>query len=425
MTYQEYLNERSKLKDEAQKLIDEGKFDESGEKVKEMNALDERWDNQAKAEANLKAMEGNQRKVNMQNITGAQVNDATVIDFSDQNPNTKKKEDLYKTQEYTNAWAKIMMGKQLTAEEDKTFHLVNEAYTHTTENTPVVIPETVSAGIWKEIGEMYPYWNDVKKTYVKGKVTIIKKTSSSKAAWYLESVKTDDGKELLDKTELNGCELSRAITVSWKLKNMAIDEFLPYIQSEMAEEMGKGLAYGSTHGAGVVKPNAPEPLGVVTALISEEGTPQVVEYKEGALSYKDLTKARGKIKSGYSASVYANSNTIWNELANVTDQNGRPIFIADAINGGVYKVLGCVVKEDGSMEDGEILFSDAKRGYHANINKQVSVSTEEHIKDRVTDYCGYAIADGAPMTTKAHALLKPETTQANKPNESDTENQGK
>lgn len=407
MTYQEYLNQRKTLMESAQALINEGKFDEAEVKANEVTALDERWDAQAKAEANMRALEGEQRVVNTQNLSGAMPQGATVIDFSDQNPIAPKKEETYKTQEYTNAWAKVMMGQQLTTEENRIFHLVNEAYTHTTENTPVVIPETVSAGIWKEIGEMYPFWNDVKKTYVKGKVTIIKKKSSSKATWYLESVKTEDGKELLEKTELNGCELSRAITVSWKLKNMAIEEFLPYIQSEMAEEMGKGLAYGSTHGAGVVDPNAPEPLGVVTALKKEEGTPQVVGYTVGSLSYKELTKTRGLIKSGYNASVYANSDTIWNELANVVDANGKPIFVPDAINGGVYKVLGCAVKEDDSMEDGEILFSDAKRGYHANINKQISVSTEEHIKDRNTDYCGYAIADGAPVSNKAHALLKP------------------
>ena len=407
MTYQEYLNKRKELMDSAQNLINEGKFEESDEMVNAVQELDDQWDAQAKAQANLSALEGNQRMINMQNLSGAAPDgNATVIDFSDQNPNTDKKEDLYKTEEYTNTWAKIMMGKPLTAEEDKVFRLVNEAYTHTTENTPVVIPETVAAGIWKEIGEMYPYWNDVKKTFVKGVVTIIKKKSSSKATWYLESVKTEDGKEILDKTQLNGCELSRAITISWKLKEMAIPEFLAYIQTEMAEEMGKGLAYGATHGAGVVDSNAPEPLGVVTALEKEDSTPQVVTYSAGSLSYKDLTKARGKIKSGYRPAVYANSNTIWNELANVLDANGRPIFVADAINGGVYKVLGCVVKEDGSMEDGEILFSDPARGYHANVNKQVSVSTEEHVKERMTDYCGYAIADGAPMSNKAHSLLK-------------------
>lgn len=409
MKYQDYLDKRKSLMDSAQALINEGKFEEAEAKAKEVEALDNQWDEQAKAQANLQALEGNQRMVNVQNLTGtpAAAQTATVLDFSDQNPATPKKEETYKTQEYTNAWAKIMMGQQLTADEDKTFRLVNEAYTHTTENTPIVIPETVAAGIWKEIGEMYPYWEDVNKTFVKGKVTIIKKKGSSEAKWYLEKDKTEDGKEEFDKMELNGCELSRAITVSWKLKNMAIDEFIPYIQSEMAEEMGKALAYGATHGKGPSEdPSHPEPMGVVTALTKDPEKPQVVEYaKEAGVTYKDLTAARGKIKSGYNPAIYANSHTIWNVLANVVDQNGRPIFVADAINGGVYKALGCVVKEDGSMKDGEILLSDAKRGYHANINKQVSVSTEEHIKDRTTDYCGYAIADGGVKTMKAHALL--------------------
>ena len=31
---------------------------------------------------------------------------------------------------------------------------------------------------------------------------------------------------------------------------------------------------------------------------------------------------------------------------------------------------------------------------------------EEHVKERKTDYCGYAIMDGNVLTTKAHALLK-------------------
>lgn len=407
MNYQEYLNKRKELMDAAQAFIADGKFAEADEKMNEVAALDERWDAQTKAEANMHALAGEQRGLNPQNLTGSALQIEAVVDSAVTSPIEQKKEDIYKTQEYTNAWAKIMMGQQLTAEEDKTFRLVNEAYTHTTENTPVVIPETVTAGIWKEIGEMYPYWDDVRKTFVNGKVIIIKQVSSTEAAWYVESVKTEDGKEILEKQELNGCELSRAITISWKLKEMAISDFISYITTMMAEKMGSGLAYGATHGAGVVEGKASEPLGVVTALGKEAGTPQIVEYAGEVPTYKELTAARGKVKSGYNPSVYANSNTIWNKLANVVDTNGRPIFIADAINGGVNRLLGSVVKEDGSMKDGEVLFSDAAKGYHANVNKQISVLTEDHAKERITDYCGYAIVDGAPMTTKAHALLKP------------------
>ncbi len=38
--------------------------------------------------------------------------------------------------------------------------------------------------------------------------------------------------------------------------------------------------------------------------------------------------------------------------------------------------------------------------------------TEDHVKARNTDYCGYAIADGGVISTKAHSLLKHTVTEA-------------
>lgn len=61
------------------------------------------------------------------------------------------------------------------------------------------------------------------------------------------------------------------------------------------------------------------------------------------------------------------------------------------------------------MNDGEILLSNAFAGYHANINKEITMLTEDHVKERKTDYCGYAIMDGNAITNKAHALLIPKS----------------
>lgn len=401
MKIEVYNAKRQELMNAAQTLIDEGKIEDANAKMQEVTALDEQYDAEAKAEADLKALAGEQRKINMQNLSGASSVNSPVVDQTVVAP--MQKEDVYKTDEYVNAWAKVMMGKQMSNEEAKAFQMVNDAYTHTTENTPVVIPHTVAGKIWEEIGAMYPFWEDILKTYVQGKVTIIKEASSTDAAWYVESVATADGTELFGHADLAGCELSRAITISWKLKEMAIADFIPYITRKMAEKMGAGLAYGVMNGLGVRDNQPSEPLGIITAL-KAGSKPQVVEYT-GTLTYEKLTQARGLVKSGYAPAVYANSNTIWNVLANVVDGNGRPLFMADAMNGGVYRILGCVVKEDDSVPAGAVLFSDATRGYQANINKDITVSTEDHVKARQTDYCGYAIADGTPLTLKAHALV--------------------
>lgn len=415
MNRKEYEEKRAGLLNKAQELLNEGKIEEANLIIKEAETLDEEFEKSAKAKADLEALLGNPYPVNMQQLTdrtaegllmGRQAPQDIMKSGADGEADFAS--DIYKT-----AWAKTMQRKQLTAEEEKAFLMVNENYTHTTGNTAVVIPKTVTDGIWKEIGEMYPYWNDVRKTYVKGILTMVKGDTSSEAEWYEENKETESGKETFSTITLNGCELSRAITVSWKLQEMAMEDFLTYIQGRMAEKMGSALGYGVTHGRGtpgVEEGFKPEPMGVVTVLKKQSGTPQVVTYKKGELSYDDIVEARSKVKGGYASGMflYANANTIWTEIAKVKDQNGRPIFISDPADGsGVGRIFGNTVKEDDSMKDGEILFSNPQIGYTANVNKDITMTTEQHVKKRETDYCGYAIVDGNVITEKAHALLEP------------------
>lgn len=397
MTREQYLKKRKAMMDAAQKLIDEGKAKEAEAKMNEIEDLDNEWGSIAQAQANFDAM--NKEPVA---VKGIPVEDAFGKDESG-----KEAAEAFETEAYKNAWAKTLMGRSLSDDESKTYKMVNEEFTHTTGNTSVVIPKSVAAGIWEIAGEMYPYFADVSKTYVNGVFSMIKDDTSTDSTWYKEDEPTEDGKETFKEFNLSGCELSRSITVSWKLKEMAINDFIPYIQRKMAKKMGAGAGYGATHGAGAkAETGKPEPMGTITALLKEEGTPQVVTYTDKP-SYSDITKTRAKIKSGYGAglSIYANSETIWNRLANIMDSNKRPIFIPDPTNQGVFRILGMVVKEDDSMGEGEILFSNAKDGYHMNINKEISMMTEEHVKKRRTDYCGYAIMDGNILTNKAHALL--------------------
>lgn len=396
MTREEYLARRTELMNQAQNQIDAGELEASEETMNQVRNLDDQWDETTRAQANMNALAGSARPINVQ--TGI-----APVGPVDRTGGSESEEITYASNAYMEAWAMAMMGRNLTAEQQRAYDMVNEAYTHTTGNTSVVIPQSVSDRIWELAGEMYPYWSDVPKTYVSGTLKLVKEGTSSEAKWVEEENETEDGKETFGELVLTGHELSRSINVSWKLREMAMEDFIPYIERKLADKMGAGLGYGATHGTGVE-----EPTGVVTALEAEGGTPQIVKYTAGNLSYKNITAARALVKSGYAAglAVYANSKTIWNELANVVDNNKRPMFVSDVTAGGVGRILGLVVKEDDSMKDGEILLSNAGRGYTANINKQITITTEEHAKKRNTDYCGYAIEDGAPTTNLAHALLK-------------------
>lgn len=412
MKYNEYLDMRNNLMNELQNLIDSGASDEDyTAKKAEIEALDQKWDDICNRQADLNALSDNQRTVNVQAAAGVSVQNAeatATLNLAPQGLNQAQINDA-KSDLYMTAFAKTLKGENLTAAEAHCFDMVN-TYTHTTQNTGVVVPESFAQGIWDIVEAEYPLWADVSKTYVKGNASIIKSTGSTDAAWYDEATAIADGTESFGILQLNGCELARAITITYKLKEMAIADFIPFIQRKLAEKMGAGLGYGVSRGKGqpgVGETFKPEPLGIITALLAETNTPQVKTYTAGSLTYAKLTEQRALIKKGSARlAYYVNPATKWTELANVVDDNGRPIMIADPINGGVMRMFGLPVKEDDSLLDGQILLGNASQGYAANVNKDITLETENHAKARTTDYCGYAIVDGGVLSTEMFALLK-------------------
>lgn len=413
MKYKDYLDQRQALMNALQELIDNGAPDEEyNAKKAEIEALDQKWEAICQRQADLNALSDSQSTVNVQALGGLNIEDAVPAASANMGPVAAKADDpaeMRKSDAYVNAWAKQMMGKQLTADEQALVSMVN-AYTHTTGNTGLVIPETVANGIWDMVEELYPLWADVQKTYVNGNYTVPISNTSSAAAWYDEATATADGTETFRSLTLTGCELARAITVSWKLREMAVADFIPFIQKKLAQKMGAALGYGVSNGKGqpgVGDTFKPEPKGIITELKAETSTPQVVEYDAtDGVTYTDLTAVRAKVTIGTNVlAFYANAATIWTQLANVKDQNGRPIMIADPAAGGINRIFGIPVKEDDSMIAGEILLGAPGVGYIANVNKDMSLQTEEHAKARTADYCAYAIVDGGVLSTKAFALL--------------------
>ena len=412
MKYKDYLELRNSLIAELQAITDNGGSDEEyNAKKAEVEALDQKWEGICQRQADVNALADSQKTINIQALAGVELNDEEVTATVNLAPKGLTDAQKFGSDSdlYMNAFAKTLKGERLTQAEAECFEMVN-AYTHTTQNTGVVVPETFAQGIWDVVEADYPLWADVSKTYVKGNASIIKSTSSTDAAWYDESTATADGTEGFGVLELTGCELARAITVTNKLKEMAIADFIPFIQRKLAEKMGAGLGYGVSRGKG--KPGVgdsfkPEPLGIITALLAETGTPQVATYTSGSLAYSDLTGQRALIKRGSARlAYYANPATIWGELANVVDENGRPIMVADPVAGGVMRMFGIQVKADDSLLDGQILLGNASQGYAANVNKDITLETENHAKARTTDYCGYAIVDGGVLATDMFALLK-------------------
>jgi HK97 family phage major capsid protein len=413
MNKKDYLEKRQALLDEAQALLNEGKVEDYKAKEQEIKDLDAKFEKVAKALADMNALAKTPVVTNIED-KGSTVDNAVVgatVDI----PVAVKPEDEAKT--YRTAFAKNMMGLQLTDDESAVFDRINAGFRNSTQTAAVntvLVPESVRDGIWKEIGEAHPIIADMAMTFVKGDLTIIKETTSGNdAAWYDEATEITSDDTGFGELNLTGCELSKAITISWKLKKMSVDAFLAYITTKIAEKMGNALAKGVVEGLG--KPSGadtfkPQPLGIAVALEKESSTPQIITYNDStdALTYDKLTDAMAVIKSGYSggAAIYAKNTVIWGKLAKLKDGDNRPLFIQDVTSGGVGRIFGLVVKEEDGVSDGEILIGNVAKGYVANANENITMYFEDHVKARTTDYMGYAIIDGSVLTTKAFALIK-------------------
>lgn len=308
---------------------------------------------------------------------------------------------------YKEAFMNAVRGMKLDQEEASLIASKNkdfsDAFTHDTTNTSIVIPRETQDKIWARAMEGYGILEDLNRLHVKGELRMVrhKAIEAGDAAWYVEATPTEDEKNTFDDVVLKGHELSKAVTISWKLRAMAMDDFENFLIREIGQRISIALGTSVTQGDGTN-----QPMGILTAV--KKVKDQVVNVaKTGTVTYSELLKLVSKVRSSYKpgAKLYANSTTIWTVLANVLDANGRPFFEATAASDGVGNALGFVVKEDASLKDDEILFGNPSVGYLFNVNEEMSMTTEDHAKERKTDYVAYMIADGNVLDEKAFAVL--------------------
>ena len=404
MNKEEYLKQREALMNDARTAIDKGKSEDANKAMKSVKDLDAKWDQQTKDQANLAALDDHAP------ITLAQVAPANdIVGVGKSLENTKLNTVAKTKPTYDKVWAKTLLGHTLNTAEQAVFDKENARlngapFSHQTGNTPTLIPNTVAAGIWKIAEEQYPAFADAKKFNVSGTLTINKHDGivSGDAQWVDENTQADDEQNKFSQLVLKGYELNKVATVSWKMKSMSEEDFISFLTQELGDRLGVALGVAIHQGDG-----KNSPLGIETALKAEKGTPQVATYKD-QIAYKDITSTMAKIHSSFcwqGSSFMQIAKPFWNQLANIVDGQGRPLFIASPINGGVGSILGLVVKPDAGVNDGDVLIADVADTVVVNINQALTVATEDHVKGRSTDYGAYAIADAGLLTTKGAALL--------------------
>ena len=290
--------------------------------------------------------------------------------------------------EYRTAWAKKLMGrpeKDFTEEEKRalgdaitttdTEFVASAAETQGINNGGLFIPKSVRNDIMEIITDSSPIYRDVRKLNVAGNIELPYLDEADDAEWYTELKETKNEGQKYANLQLTGWELAKDVEITWKLEQMAVDSFIPFIVEELAAKMGIALVNAIIYGDGVNKPK-----GITKGLTAiKEGETPVDRI---IAAYKSLSK---EARRGAKTYISTNVNI---DICGYKDNNGNYPFLQ-----GLATNKLTPVEVDPYLKDDDII-SGNMRNYILNEVTPVRVDKESKIKPRRIVYGGYAIYDG-------------------------------
>lgn len=406
MTREQYEASRQSLMAQARTALEAGNTEESTRLMNEVRALDEEYRACAEARANFEALEG------ISPIAAATILSPEVTTELTAETETE-------AQAYERAFYNVMTNRPLTESDQAVYDNVNhigrfQNATQTESAHQMIVPETLVQTIWTRMAEQHPIIADIQSYNVPGNLTIAKDNDGTyDAEWQDENTSATEDGFVTAKVELTGCELMKCINISWKLEKMAMNDFMNYLTDLISRKMGNALAASYFIGKGVPASGdlfKHQPMGIITEIEGESEKAQVQTFTASSgISYTNLVTANAKLGSGYfgQAAYYARQDTIWNQLATITDTTGKPIFIADPTRENIGFLFGRPVKEEAAVPEKTVVLGCPGRGYVGNTQEQITLYKETHVKGRSTDYMSYMLTDAAVIDTKAFVEIRP------------------
>lgn len=324
MNKEQYLELRNGLYTEAENLINEGKIEEGQAKMNEITDLDNRFENEAKAFANLNALKDNVRVTNLNNLSNGPIAGNTISTFGENNS-----EDFSNTVEYRKAFMNyVTKGISIPGE------FKNVAGPTKTTDVGEMIPETVLSKIIEKMeatGMILPL---VTRTSYKGGLTIPTSTVKPTATWVAESATSDKQKKTTGSITFAYHKLRCAISNSLEVDTMALPVFETTFINNVVEAMTKALELSIISGTG-----SGQPKGILKETVAEGQNIDVAAG--GKLEYQTLISAEAALPLAYeNGAVWFMTKKTFMSFVGMVDTNGQPIARVNyGINGQADRSL--------------------------------------------------------------------------------------
>lgn len=302
---EKYLKQRNTLLEEAQNLINEGKFKEFNEKKAEVEALDQSFENAAREQANLNALKDNLVVTDITNKGVGTVAGTTVATI-----NNTIVEDLYNTIDYRKAFMNhVVKGEAMPSE------FMNNSVTGTSD-VGAVIPTTVMEKIIEKIEASGTILSMVTRTAYKGGVSIPTSSVKPVATWVGEGQTSAKQKKTTSSIVFAYHKLRCAVAVTLETDVTSIAIFESTLINNVTEAMIKGIEQAIIVGTG-----NNQPKGILT-----ETTPTGQTIDVTALDYDTLCNAEASLPQEYeTGAIYCMTKKTFMGFLAMVDAGGQPI----------------------------------------------------------------------------------------------------
>lgn len=274
-------------------------------------------------------------------------------------------------------------------------------FTMTTANTDSLVPVTVQNEIISLIDNTAVLFGDISRTSMSGQVEFPRHKSIKKG----DAAKTDEGaaptdieQNEFDTVPLVGTEIKKTVEMSRKMATQSLSGFENYVITEVSSRLAVACNAFSHEKLG------DENYGIATAN-------KIQTAAAKSLTKADMVKMLSLLRSYGNAAakgivIYANNNTIWNQIAMIEDTTGRSYFVNEATDDPTVqgRIFGKIVKQDDSIADNVIKagFPDLFKG-----NMFDGPDVTPYIQPRTQKRCfdGYVLFDGVLAVPEAFAQL--------------------
>ena len=351
-SYEDYKNQRAELMNAAQTLLNDGKMEDFAAKTKEVEELDGKWDEYAKAQADLNALAGTQKP---------QVN---VLDLANGNGLVGATGALDGDLAYRKAFMNYVVNGQSIPT-----NLRNADATTKTTDVGEMIPETVMNRIIEKMESAGMILPLLTRTSYKGGVRIPLATAKPTATWVAEGAGSDRQKKTVNGSITFGYyKLRCAVSVSLETDLMALSAFETTLINNVSEAMVKAVEQSAISGTG----NG-QPKGILTETVPAG---QNVDIAAGAdVSYQTLIEAEARLPIAYeSGAVWFMTKQTFMKFAGMVDSNGQPIARTN------YGIAG---KPERILLGRTVILNDYMTSLGATITKDTVVAFLFNPKDYI------------------------------------------